>query len=51
MKLLESLNLLQMSVLSDIVPPEDIITCDILTGWGHLQPVSVYQAWGEKLQK
>lgn len=51
MKLLEPLNLLQMSVLGDIVSPEDIITCDILIGSGPSQAVGVYQAWGERLQK
>lgn len=51
LKLLEPLNLLQMSVLCDIFSPGDVITCDLLIGRGQSQGVCIYQAWGEQLQK
>lgn len=50
LKWLESSNLLQMSALTYIFSPTDIIAGDILIGWGHSQPVFLCQAWGKKLQ-
>lgn len=50
LKLLESLHLVQMSVLSDTFSPEDTLACSILTGWRRSHLACIYLALGEKLQ-